>query len=90
MKKLCSYSSTLLAYSVPYSRVAAIYESEIAVFKGCHFEVSTHSGGIGVDWEFKPFKSLEEAQVYALQFISPSHILCKFKPESSLPPAQEQ
>lgn len=81
MKKLCSFSSTHHSYNVPYSRVACIYESEIPVFKGCNFEVSTHSGGIGVDWEFKPFKTLEDAQVYALQFVAPSHILCKFKPE---------
>jgi hypothetical protein len=81
MKKLCTYTSTHHTYSVPYDRVARIYESEEPVFKGCHFEVSTHSGGVGVDWEFKPFKTLQDAQIYALQFVAPSHILCKFKPE---------
>lgn len=81
MKKLCTYSATHHAYNVPYIRVANVYESEEAVFKGCCFEVSTHSGGVGVDWEFKPFRNIEEAQVYALQFIAPTHILCKFKPE---------
>lgn len=81
MKKLCSYNSTSHAYNLPVNRVATIYESEIPVFKGCCFEVATNSGGVGVDWEFKPFKTLQDAQVYALQFIAPSHILCKFKPE---------
>lgn len=81
MKKLCTYSACTHVYNLPVDRVARIYESELPVFKGCHFEVSTHSGGVGVDWEFKPFKTLEDAQVYALQFIAPSHILCKFKPE---------
>lgn len=78
MKKLCSYSSTQLQYSVPVCRVACIYESEDPVLKGCTFEVSTHSGSASVEWEFKPFKSIEEAQAYALSFIAPSHISCKF------------
>lgn len=81
MIKVCTYSAKHHMYSVPYIRQASIYESEEAVFKGCHFEVSTHSGGVGVDWEFKSFKTIEEAQIYALQFIAPVHILCKFKPE---------
>lgn len=81
MKKLCTYSAQYHTHKIPYTRASNIYESEEPVFKGCCFEVSTHSGGIGVDWEFNQFKSLEDAQVYALQFISPSHILCKFKPE---------
>lgn len=79
-KRIAIYSATYLAYKVPYDRVARIYESEEPVFKGCHFEVSTHSGGVGVDWEFKPFKDIQDAQEYALQFIAPPHILCKFKP----------
>lgn len=79
-KRIAVYTATYFAYKVPYDRTARIYESEEPVFKGCHFEVSTHSGGVAVDWEFKPFKSIEEAQTYALQFISPHHILCKFKP----------
>lgn len=81
MKKIATYCATNYQYKVPYDRVARIYESEEPVFKGCHFEVATHSGGIGVDWEFLPFKTLQDAQVYALQFIAPTHILCKFKPE---------
>jgi len=81
MKKLCTYSSNNHVHGLPVNRVANIYESETPVFKGCTFEVSTHSGGVGVDWEFKPFKTLEEAQVYALQFIAPVHVLCKFKPD---------
>lgn len=81
MRKIATYSVTQLTYSIPYVRQAHIYESEEPVFKGACFEVSTHSGGIGVDWEFKPFKTIQDAQVYALQFIAPSHILCKFKPE---------
>ena len=81
MKKIATYCATNYQYKIPYDRVSRIYESEEPVFKGCHFEVSTHSGGIGVDWEFRPFKTLQDAQVYALQFIAPNHILCKFKPE---------
>ncbi len=82
MKKICTFTAIHHAYSVPYVRTANLYESEDPVFKGACFEVSTHSGGIGVDWEFKPFKTLQDAQVYALQFVAPSHVLCKFKPES--------
>ena len=82
MKKLCTFSSVSHVYGLPVNRLANIYQSETPVFKGCVFEVSTHSGGVGVDWEFKPFKTLEDAQCYALQFIAPSHILCKFKPEA--------
>lgn len=81
MKKVATYTAQLHTYAVPYQRIANIYESEEPVFKGACYEVSTHSGGIGVDWEFRPFKTLQDAQVYALQFVSPSHILCKFKPE---------
>jgi hypothetical protein len=81
MKKLCTYSSNVHTHSSQVDRIARIYESETPVFKGCRFEVSTHSGGVGVDWDFKPFKTLQDAQCYALQFIAPSHILCKFKPD---------
>lgn len=81
MKKLCSYNSVSHVHGLPVNRQASVYESELPVFKGCTFEVSTHSGGVGVDWEFKPFKTLEDAQVYALQFISPPHVLVKFKPD---------
>lgn len=77
MRKIATYTATLHTYNVPYTRTAHIYESDDPVFKGAHFEVSMHSGGIGVDWEFKPFKSIEDAQAYAIQFISPTHILVK-------------
>ena len=78
MKKICSYSSTQLNYSIPVCRTACIYESEDPVLKGHVFEVSTHNGNTGQEWEFKPFASIQEAQAYALSFIAPSHIACKF------------
>lgn len=74
MKKISTYSVTQNAYSVPYTRTANIYESEAPVFKGACYEVSTHNGGVGTGWEFKPFKTLSEAQQYALQYVSPSHL----------------
>lgn len=79
MKKLYTYSSSYFTYKVPYQRIAHIYESEEPVFKGCCFEVSTHTGGLDVEWEFKPFKSIEEAQIYALQFLSPASIIVDLK-----------
>lgn len=81
MKKIVTYCSTNYQHKVPYDRVARIYESEEPVFKGCHFEVALNSGGVGVDWGFRPFRTLEDAQQYALQFIAPSHLLCKIRPE---------
>lgn len=74
MKKICSYSGTHLAYNIPYTRQANVYESEEPVLKGCTFEVSTHNGGSGTEWQFKPFKTLEEAQAYAVSFVAPCYI----------------
>lgn len=74
MKKIATFTSTYDAYNVPFTRTARIYESDTPVFKGAHYEVSTHNGSAKAEWEFKPFKSLTEAQVYALQYVSPSHL----------------
>lgn len=77
MRKISTYTATQCAYNIPYTRTANIYESDAPVFKGARYEVSCHSGGVNSAWEFKPFKSLTEAQQYALQYISPSHIIVK-------------
>lgn len=74
MKKIATYTASLHAYNVPYVRTANIYESDTPVFKGAKFEVSTHTGAVGVEWEFRPFKTLTEAQLYALQFLAPSEL----------------
>lgn len=70
MKKLVTYQATYLAYSVPVVRQASIY-GEVG---GGTFEVSTHTGNMGVQWEFKPFESLSDATVYALKFIARSDV----------------
>lgn len=41
------------------------------------FSVSCHCGGVGVDWQFTEFKQLDDAQLFALQWIAPQGILCK-------------
>lgn len=74
MKKICSYAGTHLAYNIPYTRQANVYESEEPVYKGCSFEVSTHGGSASTEWEFKAFKTLEEAQAYALSYVAPPYI----------------
>lgn len=41
------------------------------------FEVSTHSGGVAVEWQFQSFQELEDAQQYAIQFIMPKGMIAK-------------
>lgn len=72
MIKLCTFTVSHLAYNVPVVRQATIYSECDGNADGCTFEVSTHTGNMGVLWEFKPCKTLEEAQLYALRFLSPS------------------
>jgi hypothetical protein len=71
MIKLVTYSANVLNYKAPVVRQATVYESEDPEFKGCLYQVSTHTGGTGAEWQFKPFKRLNEAQEYALQFLLP-------------------
>jgi hypothetical protein len=73
MKKLVTYQATYLAYNVPVIRQAAIY-GDTEAENGCTFEVSTHTGNMGVLWEFKPFDSLSDATVYALKFLARSDL----------------
>ncbi|ANA49158.1 hypothetical protein PMW_33 [Pseudomonas phage phiPMW] len=69
MKKLATYTVTMLAYNVPVVRQATIYAEAEPNKRGETFEVSTHTGAPGVLWEFQPFATLEEATVYALRFL---------------------
>jgi hypothetical protein len=72
MRKICSFHATYLAYNVPVVRQANVYESDADEFKGRPFEVSVHNGNPVSEWEFKPFSTLVEAQVYALKFLCPN------------------
>lgn len=74
MIKLATYTATFLAYSVPVVRQAVIYAECEPDASGRTFEVSTHSGNVGVLWEFKPFDTLEEATLHALKFLSRSEL----------------
>lgn len=60
------------------NRVAKIYQSDTIPGYPSSFEVATHSGGVKVEWEFKTFKAIEDAQQYAIQFIMPNNFLCKY------------
>lgn len=79
MRKIATYTVSLHAYNIPYTRTANLYESDTPVFKGGKFEVSTHTGGIGVEWEFRAFKTITEATLYALKFLAPSDLHEKLK-----------
>jgi len=41
------------------------------------FSVSTHCGGVQVDWGFQEFPTLIDAQGFALQWIAPTQLLVK-------------
>lgn len=77
MIKLCTFTVSHLAYNVPVVRQATIYGECEAGVDGCTFEVSTHTGNMGTAWDFKPCKTLEEAQLHALRFLSPSALHSK-------------
>lgn len=71
MRKLASFNSTVLtALEISVTRIANVYESEDSEFKGKSYEVSTHNGGAGADWEFKPFDNTTDAVMYALQYVA--------------------
>lgn len=63
------------------NRIARIYQTTAqkgleAIHKPT-YELSCTTGGVGVDWEFKSYKNLEDAQQEALQFIMPPGMICK-------------
>lgn len=74
MKKIQSFQNE----NLQAVRTAHIYMSDTLEGFQPTYEVSTHVAGVGVDWEFKTFKSLEDAQCAAIQHIMPLNFLCKY------------
>lgn len=72
MKKISTFTATHMNYNIPVIRQATIYQSDIDEFKGRPFEVSYHTGNPNLEWKFKPFASLSEAQDFALKFLCKS------------------
>ena len=77
MKLIQTFSNENLSLN----KVARVYVTEPQPgFEAIHkasYEVSTHSGGVDVAWNFYSFAMLEDAQAYAIQFIMPKVMLCK-------------
>jgi len=73
MKKIQTFSNN----NLERNRVANIFVTDTLPGYKPTYEVSTHSGGVEIEWEFKSFKELEDAQQYAIQFIMPKGFLCK-------------
>jgi hypothetical protein len=77
MKKIQTFSNE----NLDHNRVARIFQTmPQAGMEALHvptFEVSTHSGGVAVEWEFQSFQLLEDAQQYAIQFIMPQGMIAK-------------
>lgn len=77
MRKIQTFSNENLTLN----KVARVFETTPqAGMEALHvpsFEVSTHSGGVDVEWQFQSFQQLEDAQQYAIQFIMPKGMIAK-------------
>ncbi len=77
MRKIQTFSNE----NLELNRIARIFQTEpqkgLEAIHVPTYEVSTHAGGVAVEWEFQSFQHLEDAQQYALQFIMPRGMICK-------------
>lgn len=74
MKKIQTFKNE----NLELNRTATIFKSDTLPGFKPTFEVSTNSGGVDVEWQFQTFGTLEDAQIYAIQFIMPNNFLCKY------------